>query len=261
MSSFQVPVDLYMTPSLVQVLSTESLDAAQERMISARISSLPVVDEKGRPVGVISRTDLLRVGRKEAGSLPRSATLTLPDRAVSEAMTDGIRTVDRKDTLERACQIMVKERLHRVYVTEGEALVGVVSPRDVLVAIREKKINRPVRDIMSSPVFTIRADEPISLAVERLEKARVTGLVVVEGNDPWPVGLFTQREALEAADVARHTSVEEVMSSAFLALEPDTRLYRAAAQAAALGARRVVVSDGHGIQGIVTGLDFCRLAS
>jgi hypothetical protein len=46
----------------------------------------------------------------------------------------------------------------------------------------------------------------------RLEKAHVIGRVVVE--DDWPVGLFTQREALDARDRERNTPVEEVMSAA-----------------------------------------------
>jgi CBS domain-containing protein len=82
---------------------------------------------------------------------------------------------------------------------------------------------------------------------------------VVE-ND-WPVGIFTQVEALESRDVPRNTPVEDVMSSRILALRPDTLLHRAAAQAAATRVRRVIVQDGDRLAGILTGLDFARAAS
>jgi CBS domain-containing protein len=97
------------------------------------------------------------------------------------------------------------------------------------------------------------------MAAERLEKARVTGLVVVDGD--WPVGIFTQVEALESRELPRQTPVEEALNPAVLVLDEHTPVFRAAAQAAAMEARRVVVtSDGTPV-GIVTGLDFAGIVA
>jgi predicted transcriptional regulator len=128
-----------------------------------------------------------------------------------------------------------------------------------MLAIRDKRVKSPISNLMSSPVFTVRHVEPVAVATERLVKARVSGLVVVE--DEWPVGLFTQAEALEARDEPRDTPVEEVMSAAMLALDADTPLHRAAAQAAALRVRRVIAVKDRGMQGILTGIDFARAAT
>ena len=71
-------------------------------------------------------------------------------------------------------------------------------------------------------------------------------LVVVE--DGWPVGLYTQREALEAKDEARETPVEAVMSAGVLrvidggpvfALSPVERASRLAREKA-----KIAVADG-----------------
>ena len=78
--------------------------------------------------------------------------------------------------------------------------------------------------------------------------------------DGWPVGVFTQREALEARHQARKTPVDEVMNPAMLSLEADTPLHRAAAQAEALRVRRVIVVRNRQIEGILTGVDFARAA-
>jgi predicted transcriptional regulator len=158
--------------------------------------------------------------------------------------------------LTEAAQIMVRERTHRVLVGLEDKIEGIVTTRDVMRALEDKKDNHMVEEFMSSPVFTIRAEEPVSLAVERLERAHVTGLIVVENG--WPIGVFTEEEAIESRDVARHTAVEDVMRTRLLALRPDTRLHRAAAQAGAMRVRRVVVQDGDAIAGILTGLDFAR---
>jgi hypothetical protein len=51
------------------------------------------------------------------------------------------------------------------------------------------------------------------------------------------------------------------MNPALLALPHDTPLFRAAAQASAMDVRWIVTSRGQLIEGVVTGLDFCRAAA
>jgi CBS domain-containing protein len=237
---------------------SDTLHAAQVRMSGTGISSLAVVDPQGDLVGVISMTDLIRVGRRQAGSRSSAALLTLPEKPVSDRMTKDVVTVAPADTLASAAERMVKERIHRVYVVEDQKLRGVLSTRDVMLAIRDKPVRSPIEEWMSTPPFTIRAHEPVSLAAERLEKAHVTGLIVLE--ESWPIGLFTQREALESRDQSRDTPVESVMNSAMLILEQTTPLHRAAAQAAALQVQRVIAVKSNRVVGILTGLDFARAA-
>jgi predicted transcriptional regulator len=240
------------------VRSDDNLQQVQDQLNGLSISSLAVIDADEELVGVISQTDLIRVGRRQAGSRGKAALLTLPNKLVSRRMTSEVFTVDPNDPISLAAKRMVERHVHRVYVLAARKLVGVLSTRDVMLAIRDKRVNAPILEWMSSPVFTIRAEEPVALATERLEKAHVTGLAVVE--ESWPVGVFTQREALEARDRTRDTPVEAVMNPAVLALEADTPLHRAAAQAEAMRVRRVIVVQGRRIQGILTGLDFARAA-
>jgi predicted transcriptional regulator len=253
-----MPVQLYMSSPVHTVGPDDNLNHVQKRLDELRISSLAVVDENDKLIGVISRTDLIRVGRRQAGSRGKAALLTLPNKAVSRRMTDEVVTVGPDDPVSLAAKHMVDGRLHRVYVEASRKLVGVLSTNDVMLAIRDKRVNKPISDWMSSPVFTVRAQEPVSLATERLEKARVQGLVVVD--EGWPIGVFTQREALEARHRPRRTPVEEVMNPAMLSLEAETPLHRAAAQAEALRVRRVIVTSNRRIEGILTGVDFARAA-
>ncbi|TVP58049.1 MAG: CBS domain-containing protein [Gemmatimonadales bacterium] len=256
MSNFQVPVSLYMSKPVTSISHHASLEAAFETMMEGGVSSLPALDADGLLVGIITRTDLLRVGRRESGRRAEAANLALPEAAVSDEMTPDVYTVSPDAFLEHAANEMVKRRIHRVVVSEDGRPLGVLSTRDVMRAIEEKQMNDPVSEFMSSPVFTIRAEEPLAMAVERLEKARVSGLVVVE--EDWPVGIFTQTEALEARDVRRSTPVGDVMNTRLLTLSSRTRIFRAAAQAASTGVRRVVVQDGTRLVGILSGLDFAR---
>lgn len=259
MSHFAIPVHLYMTTPVESVSPGTSLKEAHRRMRELNISSLAVTGEDGRLAGVLSRTDILREGRIQAGARPGAALLTVPEKTASELMTAQTLTVGPEDFLSQAADLMTRERAHRIFVVEGDKPVGVVSTRDLLHAIRDKRVNKPISEFMSTPVFSVRHSEPLSLATDRLAKALVSGLVVVEGD--LPVGLFTQIEALASRHMPAETRVEDAMSYAMLCLATDTPLHRAAAQAAALDVRRVVAMSGPRIEGILTGLDLARAAA
>lgn len=258
MSNFQMPVSLYMSAPVHAVRADDNLQTAQARLDELAVSSLAVLSDGGELVGVIGRADLIRVGRRQAGSGRKAALLILPEKKVARRMSTDLLTVRPDDALSAAAAMMVESRSHRIFVKNSGELVGVLSTKDVMLAIRDKRLNQPISHWMSSPVFTVRHSEPIALATERLAKARVTGLVVVD--DDWPVGLFTQREALEARDAPRDLPVEEAMSAAMLTLPVDTPLHRAAAQAAELNVRRIVAIRGRKMEGILSGIDFARAA-
>jgi CBS domain-containing protein len=255
MAHFQVPVELYMTRDVVSVLPSDTLAQAHDTAIRHDVTSLPVM-EGDRLLGVISVTDLLRAARREVGSSVEARVLQFPSKPVSAVMTADVWTVPPGTYLADAAGIMRKEFIHRLFVIKDGAVAGVVSTTDLLRAIEEKRVNHCVGDYMSSPVFTIRDQEPLGEAVERLDRGHASGLVVVE--DGWPVGIFSKREALDARDLPRSVAMGDVMSPKILVLPSTTTLHRAAAQASALGVRRVVIQDGGEVAGILSGLDFAR---
>ncbi len=260
MPNFAMPVSLYMTTPVRSVLPSDSLDTVHGLLSTHGISAVAVCASPGSvPVGLISRTDLLRVGRVQAGSRRGTSLLTLPGKSAADVMEGDPVMVKPQDSVEYACNLMLKQRLHRVFVVEKRHLVGVLSTKDVMGAIADKRLAIPISELMSTPVFTVEYDDPVSLATERLEKARVSGLIVVE-ND-WPIGLFTQEEALESRDARRETPVEELLTPAMLCLDVSTPMHRAAAQAAAMDVRRVIAVHERRVKGILGGLDFVRAAA
>lgn len=260
MSHFSVPVSNFMSSPVHSVEAIMLLADVDKEMVAKKVSSLAVISATGKTAGVITRTDLLKVGRRQAGAMQGAALLTFPNKPVSEVMTKDIVTLTGDESLEDASRVMLENGYHRIYVTDNEgATIGVLSTRDIMLAIAQQRLNKPISDYMSSPAFTVRASEPISLASERLAKARVSGLIVMDKD--WPVGLFTQTVALGAKDLPKDTHVDEVMDHSMLLLDPHTPVFRAAAQAAAMDVRRVVVWDGNKVQGILTGLDFAAVAA
>jgi predicted transcriptional regulator len=258
MTRLSMPVSDYMSSPVVSVHPQDDLDVALSALGAHGISALAVVGAEERLLGVVTRTDLLRVGRRRAGERPGSSVLTLPKQTVREVMEPEVISVESEHTVADAARLMVEHRVHRVFVVDRDRLIGVTSTKDVTRALADQRVTTPIRQLMTDAVITVAFDDPVSLALERLEKAHISGLVVVE--DDWPIGVFTQVEALESKDVARDTRMEDVLSPAMLCLDVGTPLHRAAAHAAAMDVRRIIVVHNRQVEGILSGIDFARAA-
>lgn len=252
MANFEVPVSEYMTRSVRGVGPDQPLSDADLLLHTGGISALAVLDDAGALVGVVSRKDLLA-----EGSYGHDRVLTLPDKPVREVMSSPAITVEATDPLSKAAKLMLKERIHRVFVVDGDALVGVLSTRDLMRAVHDKGIRLPLAEIASGSLVTVKASDPIALALDRLERAHKQGLVVLDGE--WPVGVFDERAALAARGLAPETPVDEVMNLAVLVLPSRMPLARAAEQALAMRVRRILTHSERGLTGIVSGLDFARV--
>ncbi len=242
-SSFDRPVRALLASPVHTIPETASADQAVASLRALEISSLLVLGASGDGVGVISRTDLLH----GAGD------------TVRERMTRGVVSVDVDDTIAAAAREMTSRAIHRVYVFENGVPVGVLSTREIALAVRDAKAGTPLASIMSSPVRTVSFDAPVEEATALLGTAAIGALVVVDNDHP--VGLFTQREALAARWVPPGTAVDEVMSPALLCLRTTVPAFRAAAFTVSTRARRIVVVHEHWMKGIVSGMDFAWLVA
>src|SRR5207237_1157194 len=62
------PITEIMTREVFCVRPEVRADELREIFLSRRISGVPVVDEQGRPLGVVSKTDLLRAQHEDGGT-------------------------------------------------------------------------------------------------------------------------------------------------------------------------------------------------
>jgi CBS domain-containing protein len=256
MSNFKMPVSEYMTKDPVVLKATDSTLDAEAALDEHGITAVGVVDEDGKLVGVLSRTDLLRAADAESGE-----TFRVPEGKISELMSKDPLTVAPDSPVDEAAKKMLKKRFHRVFVAgdDGKA-VGVFSTRDVMRAVHEKKVKIPAIEIATTSVIKVKGDDPIALAVDRLDLSNRHGLIVT--HDSWPVGTFSQVDALLARAKDPSTAVEEVMECRILALPPNTPLYRVAQQALAMNVRRVVLVSEQsldGVDGVLSSFDYCRV--
>jgi len=203
-------------------------------------------------------TDLLRIGRLQPASLAGIQPIDLPTEPVSDHMHKGVITIAPDAPVAAAAKVMAEEHVHRVYVEQDGKIVGVFSIEEVLSAVRALRLEGSIGDVMTKPVISLPVTATIADATSRLDRAHVTGLVIVD-EYRHPVGVFTQVEALAARSLAPETKVEDVMNYGILTQHVKTPIYRAAAHAFESRARRVLVLENGELVGVITGLDFARV--
>lgn len=102
-------------------------------LADSHISALPVVDVLGRMVGVISSTDILTSEAEAENATAREALFE--DTMVRDIMTLHPLTVSGDAEVREAAQQMLYADIHRLFVVNGERVVGVISTTDIMRAV------------------------------------------------------------------------------------------------------------------------------
>ena len=125
-----ISVATVMTHGVRSVGPEERLDRACEILTDGHCHHLPIV-ERGRPVGMVSSRDLIRVAQ-ERGASTFSAQL-LGGATVAEIMTPAVETVHLDDSVDSAIDRIGKGDIHSLAVIDDEgALAGIVTHNDLL---------------------------------------------------------------------------------------------------------------------------------
>lgn len=260
MAAIATAVREYMSSPVHTVRVDATLLEADARMRTLGVSALVVVNPQATTTGILSRTDIFTSSRLRPAGWGGGAVLELdPAARVADAMRTELFYAAPRDPLSKAATTMVKHHVHRVVVMDDADCVGVLSTTDVMRAVAASGNATPVNAHMHSPIVSVEASERLRVALDRLEKAHVSGLVVLD--EGWPVGIFTRVEALAARDLPVDTPVDEVMSASTFCVSSQTPVRRAAAQCATLAARRLLVVEHRELRGVMTGIDFARVAA
>jgi CBS domain-containing protein len=98
-----------------------------------QVSGLPVVDSRGRAVGMVSSTDLITAQARTRTEQGRP--ILLEQTQVRDLMTPKPLMIDSTAEVQEAARRMLYADVRRLFVEEGEVLVGVISQTDIVRAV------------------------------------------------------------------------------------------------------------------------------
>lgn len=104
-----------------------------DKMLESDFTGLPVVDEKGKPLGMITRFDILKRGGARIGTEERVRSKDVM--RVEQLMSTPLYSIDPKATLREAIGVMLKGEFGRISVVDDGKLVGIVDRHDLIEAI------------------------------------------------------------------------------------------------------------------------------
>jgi CBS domain-containing protein len=144
-----------MTPRPRAIRPDASIQEAAGAMEIEDVGSIPLVEDDGRLVGIVTDRDIT-IRTVARGRDPR----TTP---VAEAASTAPVVIGPEDDLDAAMTLMAQHQLRRLPVVEGDTLVGMVALADVSRAAREKDVGEVV-EVISQPNAGPRIDVEDSTA-------------------------------------------------------------------------------------------------
>ena len=111
-------------------------------------------------------------------------------------------TVSEGTTIDEAATVMWDQNIGSVIVVDKKGLmVGILTERDVLYAVTKSLTSRavPVSSVMSKTSLIASPNESILTSVERMLKAGVRHLPVVD-KEGMPVGMISMRDAIDLSE-------------------------------------------------------------
>jgi predicted transcriptional regulator len=142
-----------MVRDVITIHYSASIRELSRLLAENTITGIPVIDDERKLVGMISMVDLIREEVRVLSASPEhqdihelfSPVLNMEDIEtvsvrrmwVEEIMSRTLFTADESTTVRELCEIMSKNRVHRVPILKNGKLIGLVTAMRVISAVAE----------------------------------------------------------------------------------------------------------------------------
>ena len=107
-----------MTQPVRTVEATEVVGPVRDLMLDNQVHGVPVVDERGALVGIVTSSDLVEEWD--------------PQQSVQTVMSSDVHTATPFSSVVDAARMMLDRRIHHLVIVQGDDIVGMVSSFDIL---------------------------------------------------------------------------------------------------------------------------------
>ncbi|MEG3437578.1 GAF domain-containing protein [Pannus brasiliensis CCIBt3594] len=186
-----------------------------------RIRHLPVLDERERPIGLITHESLRHISRSIG---------LLRLRLVSEVMSREVIRTTRETSLLSIARLMAEHRVGSVVIVEppngldrlSEIPVGIITERD-LVQFQTLESNwgsRSAGEMMSCPVPAVKPEDTLQTVRESMERLSIRRAIVT-GERGELLGIVTQTSLLQAINPVELYHLAKILEERVIRLEEE----------------------------------------
>lgn len=128
------PVGEIMSEQLETINFSNTAQESAIKMLDRNVSSLVVLDDNGRAIGIITERDLVR----------RVCTREVPSNSVNveNVISSPVKTVSPEISIDEVADVMVSNKVrHIVIVDNNQKPVGIISATDIVAYVRENSEN------------------------------------------------------------------------------------------------------------------------
>ena len=226
-------------------------------MASKHMSSLPVVDDEVKLVGIISEKDVLEL------------LYNFREGNVGDFMVENPVSFSVEDSVEDICRCFNNSNFRRVAISNNDKVVSVITRTDIIEffkdkfkpdqlpdALTDEEAVFTAKDAMAYGLYTVRRETPIYEAVDIILKRGVTGLPVVDGQMNL-LGIVNEKDILNQFSNSEMNAdfVEDIMSENVVSFDRKDNLFDICDCLINNHFRRVMIMDQGKLVGIISRTD------
>ncbi|TLF52247.1 EAL domain-containing protein [Halomonas urmiana] len=229
----RLPIERVMSRPVATIHLTTPVGEAALRFSAERRRHLLVVDDAGRPKGILSQTDM---------ALNQGLEPYLRLREVGSAMRQRPLLLAGKLSLNEAAQRMGRNGCDAAVVKCDDGELGILTERDLVRFVAHHPGATAVGELASRPLLTIGVEEALIHARDLLIDRRVRHLGVLDGEDE-VVGLLGFQDLLAGADHLYLEDLREALEQRDQALSQSRRNLQLAERVIDSSLEGIIITD------------------
>ncbi|MFP4546027.1 MAG: CBS domain-containing protein [Methanomassiliicoccales archaeon] len=188
-------VENVMTPNPIVAEIPGNRNEVLKTMVKHNLTGLPVIKRKdGKLAGMITRQDIFEK--------PDEDQLAL-------IMNKAPETIGPDDPLSKAAAIFRERRVHHLPVVEGNSLVGILTPTNLLGVVEGSKITDAVEQIVHSPCVPVHEGAPLSVALITFKVSKASALPVLDDTGGL-TGILTDRDIFNKSHIDGSMAISDL---------------------------------------------------
>ncbi len=169
----QNSVKSYVSNDLITALWTETLDSAYQKMGMAHIRHLPVINDEGNIIGIISDRDFQRAMWVQSDDRFPKARFDAAA-TVQNFMSTPVEAIKSEAKLSDVARRMISKKISAFLVTKGENVIGIITHEDLLRALVNLIEARTDKDDrFDLDVANLTYNSPVGFVVNSLNLAGI----------------------------------------------------------------------------------------